>query len=144
MDVTLTASAGDQRHHAGTRTAPPGGKPKKLRRISRACDFCHRRSIRCRISQEDGDRCQNCVDFAQDCTYQRPYKRRGARTKHEPHASDSSHGEDGLQEQTRITDSKAKAGLSDSHVSYWTPLPVASQAIIVDLVKVYLDVVFPM
>lgn len=51
-------------------------KPKKRRRISRACGFCHRRSIRCELSQEP-QRCQNCVDFNVDCTFLRPAKKRG-------------------------------------------------------------------
>jgi hypothetical protein len=44
-------------------------------------DLCHRRSIRCRSSNEDAVRCQNCYDFNVACTYDRPSKRR----KH-PHA----------------------------------------------------------
>lgn len=39
-------------------------------------DLCHRRSIRCRPSNEDGERCQNCYDFDVACTYDRPSKRR--------------------------------------------------------------------
>lgn len=74
------------------------GRPRKLQRISQACmfphqrcihvlkdkdvltlfrgDLCHRRSIRCRPSNEDGERCQNCYDFDVACTYDRPSKRR--------------------------------------------------------------------
>jgi hypothetical protein len=52
-------------------------KPRKQRRISRACDFCHQRSIRCTPSREESDRCQNCVDFDVSCTYRRPMKKRG-------------------------------------------------------------------
>ncbi|KAJ9618980.1 hypothetical protein H2203_008796 [Taxawa tesnikishii (nom. ined.)] len=51
-------------------------RPRKLQRISQACDLCHRRSIRCRPSNEDVDRCQNCYDFDVPCTYDRPSKRR--------------------------------------------------------------------
>ncbi|RMZ10943.1 hypothetical protein D0860_03597 [Hortaea werneckii] len=51
-------------------------RPKKLQRISQACDLCHRRSIRCRPSTENPEQCQNCYDFAVDCTYNRPSKRR--------------------------------------------------------------------
>lgn len=35
-------------------------RPKKLQRISQACDLCHRRSIRCRPSTENPEQCQNC------------------------------------------------------------------------------------
>lgn len=57
-------------------TAPT--KPKKLRRSTRACDFCHRRSIRCKSSETPG-RCQNCCDFDVACTYDRPAKKRGVK-----------------------------------------------------------------
>lgn len=49
----------------------------KKRRISRACDYCHQRSKRCKASVSQS-RCQNCVAFNQPCTFDRPQKRRGA------------------------------------------------------------------
>ena len=52
-------------------------RPKKLQRISQACDLCHRRSIRCRPSNENPQQqCQNCFDFGVLCTYNRPSRRR--------------------------------------------------------------------
>ena len=52
-------------------------RPKKLQRISQACDLCHRRSIRCRPSAENAEsQCQNCFDFGVSCTYNRPSRRR--------------------------------------------------------------------
>ncbi|KAI9693497.1 MAG: hypothetical protein M1820_009233 [Bogoriella megaspora] len=50
-------------------------KPKKLQRASRACDFCHKRSVKCAPSSGESPKCQNCVDFAVECTYTRPWKR---------------------------------------------------------------------
>ncbi|OQN95160.1 hypothetical protein B0A48_18784 [Cryoendolithus antarcticus] len=56
-------------------------RPKKLQRISQACDLCHRRSIRCRPSNENAQRqCQNCYDFGVECTYNRPSRRKRARS----------------------------------------------------------------
>lgn len=52
------------------------GPKKRSRRISRACDYCHHRSIRCRPSP-DGGACQNCHEFGQPCTFKRQSKRRG-------------------------------------------------------------------
>jgi hypothetical protein len=71
-------------HHQRENNSTSSGtaRPKKQRRISRACDFCHRRSIRCRPGQDDGNQCQNCSDFGLDCTFNRPLKRR--RTKRDP------------------------------------------------------------
>ncbi|KAK8200339.1 hypothetical protein HDK77DRAFT_225608 [Phyllosticta capitalensis] len=51
------------------------GRPRKLQRASRACDFCHKRSIKCKPSDVDSQRCQNCVDFDIACTYTRPWRR---------------------------------------------------------------------
>nr|POF14029.1 putative transcriptional regulatory protein c16g5.16 [Quercus suber] len=60
-----------------TSMPPASDRPKKLQRISQACDLCHRRSIRCRPSAEEPQtKCQNCHDFAVDCTYNRPSRRR--------------------------------------------------------------------
>ncbi|EOD52165.1 C6 transcription factor [Neofusicoccum parvum] len=53
----------------------PDGRPRKLQRASRACDFCHKRSIRCKASESDSQRCQNCVDFDIPCAYTRPWRR---------------------------------------------------------------------
>ncbi|KAH7077842.1 hypothetical protein BKA63DRAFT_509185 [Paraphoma chrysanthemicola] len=50
-------------------------KPKKFLRASRACDFCHKRSIKCQPSNTSPGRCQNCVDFNVPCTYDRPLRR---------------------------------------------------------------------
>jgi hypothetical protein len=52
-------------------------RPKKLQRISQACDLCHRRSIRCLPSIENAQvQCQNCFDFGVACTYNRLSRRR--------------------------------------------------------------------
>ncbi|KAI6778500.1 Transcriptional activator protein-like protein [Emericellopsis cladophorae] len=42
--------------------------------MTRACDYCHRRSVRC----HPGGKCRNCLDFGLDCLYQREVKKRGA------------------------------------------------------------------
>jgi len=57
-------------------------RDKKRRRITRACDYCHQRSIRCPYGTSSS--CQNCLDFQQPCTYQRTARKRGG-----PHASRS-------------------------------------------------------
>ncbi|KAJ5583395.1 hypothetical protein N7535_002015 [Penicillium sp. DV-2018c] len=54
-------------------------KPRKLRRVSKACDFCNRRSIKCGQSDDPLGRCQNCTDFDVPCTFDRPAKRRGVK-----------------------------------------------------------------
>lgn len=145
----MTASA-DERH------------PRKARRISRACDYCHHRSIRCRASSEgEGGRCQNCVDFEQPCTYDRPVKRRGAKvrlrsgsattngdSRHAPPSSVGSWGSINTAPQTQMT-SPVEAQLSLDHrngngSAEWRAPSIASQAIIMDLVEIYFEVIYPM
>src|SRR5689334_12587431 len=66
------------------------GAPKKLRRITRACDYCHKRSIRCKFPGDTDDtRCQNCIDFDQPCRFDRVVKRRGAKPRSQTISSDS-------------------------------------------------------
>ena len=56
----------------------------KSRRISRACDYCHQRSIRC--INAGGSQCQKCIEFDQPCTYERAVKKRGVKPKSEARA----------------------------------------------------------
>lgn len=51
-------------------------RPKKQKRIRRACDFCHARSTKCRQNPQ-GPSCLVCLEFRQPCTYDRPEKKRG-------------------------------------------------------------------
>ncbi|KUJ21140.1 uncharacterized protein LY89DRAFT_770371 [Mollisia scopiformis] len=139
----------------------PVSVPKKRRRISRACDFCNRRSIRCRPSQEDSDRCQNCVDFGVDCTYKRPMKRRG-----KPQQSTHSQLDESTGEHQELLPILPPTNLQKNHnaiygASYESPRPRLevkfsfelsedhqemvrnNLAKIQDLVTVYFEVVYP-
>ncbi|KAJ6095866.1 hypothetical protein N7486_006612 [Penicillium sp. IBT 16267x] len=64
-------------------------KPRKLQRVSKACDFCNRRSIKCGSSEDPLGRCQNCVDFDVPCTFDRPAKRRGVKAGTRVNARDT-------------------------------------------------------
>ncbi|KAJ5742192.1 hypothetical protein N7533_011601 [Penicillium manginii] len=66
-------------------------KPRKLQRISRACDFCNRRGIKCRQNEDPLGRCQNCVDFDVLCTFDRPAKRRGVKAGSQVSGRDIQH-----------------------------------------------------
>lgn len=138
--------------------------PRKVRRISRACDYCHHRSIRCRISEvDDGKRCQNCVDFNQACTYDRPAKRRGVKARQRSNSATSSAHDDqpkasrsewlsqqnGLDGQQHTAQSSpinilTPAFSNTSNPDLWRAPHVASQALIMDLVEVYFEVIYPM
>jgi hypothetical protein len=140
--------------------------PRKVRRISRACDYCHHRSIRCKASSEgDGSRCQNCVDFEQPCTYDRPIKRRGAKVRvrstsaatvntdrnginHVPASASSSWGSANGAAQISLTSPMSSRPdmdrLNRNILAEWRAPYIASQAVIMDLVEIYFEVVYPM
>lgn len=140
--------------------------PRKARRISRACDYCHHRSVRCRASPAgDGSRCQNCVDFEQPCTYNRPAKRRGAKvrlrsgsatpvntgrsgTPHAPASVSSCWGSiNGAVHASLTTPRSSRPDmdrLDGDSSAEWKAPKVATQAIIMDLVEIYFEVVYPM
>jgi Fungal Zn(2)-Cys(6) binuclear cluster domain len=140
--------------------------PRKARRISRACDYCHHRSIRCRASSEgDGSRCQNCVDFEQACTYDRPVKRRGAKVRLRSGSATTVHTDRNGTHQVPASASSSLGSVNGAlHTSFTAPITsrpdmerlngnvsvewraprVASQAVIMDLVEIYFEVVYPM
>lgn len=128
-------------------------KPRKLRRISRACDFCHKRSIRCKPSSEDASRCQNCLDFGVSCTYNRPAKKRGIKSGSGKSSSDNgSSARDGesdarmLLELTNGIYGNGNFNVVDKFLipEGWKTMVVTYEAEIRDLVEVYFEVVYPM
>jgi hypothetical protein len=127
-------------------------KPKKLRRISRACDFCHKRSIRCKPSTEDVARCQNCLDFGVACTYNRPAKKRGIKSGSGKAASENGGSRDGesdarmLLELTNGVQGNGNFNVVDKFLipEQWKTMVMANENKIRDLVDVYFEVVYPM
>lgn len=128
-------------------------KPRKLRRISRACDFCHKRSIRCKPSSEDASRCQNCLDFGVSCTYNRPAKKRGIKSGSGKSSSDNGSGaRDGesdarmLLELTNGIYGNGNFNVVDKFLipEGWKTMVVTYEAKIRDLVEVYFEIVYPM
>ena len=135
---------------------------RKTRRISRACDYCHHRSIRCRASSAGSNgRCQNCVDFEQPCTYDRPAKRRGAKARGQSvstlahdgdlKSEDTSPGSwatNNISRQFTLTSPLEARSTSDLlngiSPSQWRPPNIATQSIVVDLVDIYFEVIYPM
>ena len=127
--------------------------PKKLRRISRACDFCHKRSIRCKPSQEDATRCQNCLDFGVACTYNRPAKKRGIKSGNsKPPTQDGGSSIDGEQDARMLLElTNSIHGNGNFNVvdkfsvpEKWKSMVQANEGKIGDLVEVYFEVVYPM
>ncbi|CEJ86534.1 hypothetical protein VHEMI04132 [[Torrubiella] hemipterigena] len=108
-----------------------GTSNTKRRRVTRACDFCHRRSIGCRPS-DSSRTCQNCKDFGHQCTYHREPRRRGV----QPRASSR------MSSSNAINTERNQQAI-DSRNDSWRAPRVASQAVIVDLIDVYFEIVYP-
>ncbi|KAK5074732.1 hypothetical protein LTR64_000937 [Lithohypha guttulata] len=117
---------------------------KKLRRITRACDYCHRRSIRCRFpGQEDNNRCQNCVDFDQPCLFERVVKRRGAKPRSQTLTSDRGSPESIKQEYVYGDICRTPSIVNPVPWQEWKAPRIVSQATVMDLMKIYLEIVYP-
>lgn len=132
-----------------TQQSLQGASNTKRRRVTQACDFCHRRSIRCRPSDVNKT-CQNCKDFGHQCTYHREPRRRGV----QPRAVSSTAGADcGSIRNDHVrgpTDTSGtnplvseSSGESSSGHGAWMAPTVANQAVIVDLIDVYFEIVYP-
>ncbi|KUJ10337.1 uncharacterized protein LY89DRAFT_689616 [Mollisia scopiformis] len=126
--------------------------PRKLRRISRACDFCHKRSIRCKPSDEDPTRCQNCDDFDVPCTYLRPAKKRGIKSGSTRAASENGNssrdGESDARMLLELTHGIQGNGFFNvvdrfSIPERWKTLVIENETKIQNLVDVYFEVVYP-
>lgn len=128
----------------------------KRRRITQACDYCHQRSIRCRPSS-DNQGCQNCKDFAQECTYHRTPRRRGTKPRDES-TDHKNYSEDAAR--PPLNAANAEPAQESSHPSHdvrcvprpravsvhdnqWKAPHIASQASIMDLIEIYFEVVYP-
>ena len=140
-------------------------KPRKQQRVSRACDFCHKRSIRCTPSREESDRCQNCIDFDVSCTYRRPFRKRGLKgpktataeilspERESQHSELEGHPDTALpipSTRTYIPPivSRPETGIDNAFTFPLSPeyqnLALSKPNKIVDLVSVYFAVVYPM
>lgn len=122
---------------------PP--KARKVRRNPRACDACSRRSVKCKPSTEDATRCQNCVDFDEPCTLHRPIRKRGAQS-----AAARPQVSEGLPSNLSPRGAPLGAVPSPMHIQsptlhqdWLTPLLQDNEALILDLIDVSFEVIFP-
>ncbi len=151
---------------------PTEPRLRKLRRVSRACDFCHTRSSRCQQSSEDTSRCQKCLDFDLQCTYTRPVQKRGLKPKRSTGPSAITHPTPASLELVEYREPKAQeaqqhSGNPDhanfqpdngvrsaieldspadgsSASSHWQAESLPDQETIAALVEIYFDIVYPM
>ena len=148
---------------------PSDHRLQRLRRVARACDFCHNRGVRCQPSRDDKSKCQKCIDFDQPCTYTRPVQKRGLKPKRNsgpsatthstpssPNLADHGEGEQGRQETRRdsnnhdgatfhphngVANSESPAGSINSH---WRAESLPDDELIGALIEIYLEIVYPM
>ncbi|KAI0483850.1 fungal-specific transcription factor domain-containing protein [Xylaria cf. heliscus] len=105
-------------------------KPKR-RRVTQACDFCHKRAIKCQKSPVDVS-CENCRDFSQPCTFDRRPRKRGLQVRTIARADDDSRSEEN------------SASRSTREVQEpWVSPSIVSQATLVDFVELYFEIVYP-
>ncbi|KAE9968737.1 hypothetical protein EG327_010943, partial [Venturia inaequalis] len=109
----------------------PGPALRKSRSIARACDFCHGRGIRCE-SGETSSSCRNCTLYAELYTYNRHVKKRGIRPRNGQATGDSIK-----------TTTDASLLTTPSITRPWQAEQIASRAVIMDLVDIYFQVVYP-
>ncbi|KAL3443211.1 fungal-specific transcription factor domain-containing protein [Aspergillus insuetus] len=136
-------------------------RPRKLQRISKACDFCNRRSIKCNKNSGPLAPCQNCADFGVSCTYDRPTRRRGTR-KHAspvppgPLTGSSESGSEVIGKLPAPVSRNSINGVTNGNrampipvlpdsagINPWKAFAAASQRTILDLAQVYLEIVYP-
>nr|XP_018264937.1 uncharacterized protein I303_03119 [Kwoniella dejecticola CBS 10117]OBR87095.1 hypothetical protein I303_03119 [Kwoniella dejecticola CBS 10117] len=95
--------------------------PLKRRRITRACDRCHRGGTKCSAGPTPNI-CGPCAAFGSECTFLRPVKRRG----HCPSSGGASAPESPL-----------------SRDDQWTYHEMASHEQILELVEAYYRIIYP-
>ncbi|OTA53620.1 hypothetical protein K449DRAFT_339622 [Hypoxylon sp. EC38] len=105
-------------------------KPKR-RRATQACDFCHKRAIKCQKSPVDPS-CENCKDFSQPCTFVRQPRKRGLQVRSVARTDGDS----------RSKGNSASTSTCEIQQS-WTSPSIVSQATVVDLVELYFEIVYP-
>lgn len=118
----------------------------KFRRISQACDNCSSRRVRCRQSLQQPKQCQNCADYGEECTYSRPQRKRGAKLRRHLFDSISSKGSIDVLPKTNsaaIKDLRSPHANKPNSQDKWSPSLIINQALVFDLVEVYLEVVYP-
>ncbi|KAI1778579.1 hypothetical protein F4818DRAFT_304818 [Hypoxylon cercidicola] len=116
----------------------------KSRRVTQACDFCHRRGVKCREappSSESRGTCLTCIEYGQECTRKRQPKKRGTKPRSSPVRASPNR-------QTRSEPEPDLAAgpfdIVDPAMFFKTSAPsLGNRKTITTLLDVYLDTVHP-
>ena len=111
----------------------------KRRRITRACDRCHKGGIKCSQSN-DPSICAPCASFGSECTYERPTKRRGPPAKKGREDGDTGSADEVAVPRRRREERREVIEREDE----WRAGHVASSEVIESLVEGYYRIVYPM
>ncbi|KAL4905072.1 hypothetical protein BDW74DRAFT_178082 [Aspergillus multicolor] len=125
----------------------------KTRRITQACDFCHRRGVKCRpkssetgITITEEASCLTCEEYGQECTRKRQPKKRGtkprgaSKTLATPEREITATSRQQYIENTNSPPSESP--IFDGIVGK-PPLELANRRTITELLDVYLDSIHP-
>lgn len=110
---------------------------KRAHRVSRACDFCHFRSIRCKPSNTDSTSCQSCIEYDRKCTYDRPSKKRGVKSSTTATPTAATNNVDAGYQSA----GSGGAGGCDPRLGLPDGL---TMPLVMDLVQVYFETVYPL
>ncbi|KAL4960011.1 uncharacterized protein BDV14DRAFT_205124 [Aspergillus stella-maris] len=114
----------------------------KAKRITQACDFCHRRGLKCRpddnttSSLNSANTCLTCVEYGQECTRERQPKKRGTKPRISKELCPSQH-DDHSGDGPRIQQQRL-ASIAERQTSL-----LANRRMMTLLLDVYLDSVHP-
>ncbi|OCF56638.1 hypothetical protein L486_05492 [Kwoniella mangroviensis CBS 10435] len=114
-----------------------GSTPLKRRRITRACDRCHRGGTKCSPGPTP-DICGPCSAFGSECTYERPIKRRGPQAK-----SNSNDNGDNHQRASSSGASIPNSPISKEKDDHWVYQEVASHEQLEELIDSFYRLVYP-
>ncbi|KAI0179504.1 hypothetical protein GGR52DRAFT_309512 [Hypoxylon sp. FL1284] len=113
----------------------------KSRRVTQACDFCHKRGVKCREAPGNTEACLTCVEYGRECTRQRQPKKRGTKPRGTRVGTDVSRQPHGEREKDQVTN---LFGIIDpGKFSKTSASSLGNRKIITTLLDVYLDTVHP-
>ncbi|GAA6054095.1 hypothetical protein JCM3770_006170 [Rhodotorula araucariae] len=119
-------------------------QPAVKRRITRACDFCNRRGLKCAPSETSlaTGKCGSCERHAVHCTYDRPTKKRGPPPRALSPTSSTTSGRDQAAT-TAAAASSAKTSRQPSPASPWRPSALVPVFALLRALETYYEAVYP-
>ncbi|ODV89657.1 hypothetical protein CANCADRAFT_46071 [Tortispora caseinolytica NRRL Y-17796] len=112
---------------------------RKVNRVSRACDFCHKRGVRCKpmpgVDPAVLSNCLTCFEHNVSCTYTRPGRKRGSKARGISPSSSVHTESGGLPIASYVRPS--------SDTSYSSRYQKIHPATVRALVNIYFDTIYP-